>query len=41
MSNTTRRNILQSSALAAGAAAFLAQELKSQAPAGAGQAKGI
>ncbi len=40
MSNTTRRNILQSSALAAGAAAFLAQELKSQAPAGAGQAKG-
>jgi pimeloyl-ACP methyl ester carboxylesterase len=40
MSDTTRRNLLQSSVLAAGAAALLTQELKSQAPAAAGAGKG-
>jgi haloacetate dehalogenase len=40
MSDSTRRNLLQGTVLAAGAAALLSKQLGAQAPAGAGQAKG-
>jgi len=40
MSDSTRRNLLQSSVLAAGAAALLTQQLKSQPPAAGGAGKG-